>query len=365
MRTFILDIIPKIKRYSESLDKLTVLTNKHWVVIDDELNKKVVFIFREKDNQLLISDNGRIEKGNWEYLGHNSLLIDRSDGSYLFKHGFIDNYVLALKVDGKEEYALLVNEDKFDDKLNSLPSVIEMLNKRYIEQKKENLITIPESNLISQSNNIYPRIEIKELDSTQIFSPSKYDLDDEIRLIRRKLGTSRYDHVSNIVISFAKNHSIKSIWAEKNPEVANLVVNKKVPIGALARLFEENKGNDKFITDLEEYLTKTLTIDGEKYLSQGIYTKEFAISDYPRVRDQITNCLSHLNGSEAKLFCEILLKHLKGFNISNDTSANPRLISMIKKPLVALDAIHSLYSENYMDKLFLEDYEFYLRQRMR
>ena len=128
MKTFLLDIIPKIQRFSKKLDNLTVLTNKHWVVIDEELKRKVVFIFREKDSQLLIAENGKIEKGTWEYLGNNSLLIDRSDGSYLFKHGFIDDNVLALKVDGKEEYALLVNEHKFDRKINSLIRNIQVVN---------------------------------------------------------------------------------------------------------------------------------------------------------------------------------------------------------------------------------------------
>lgn len=361
MKTFILDIIPKIRRYSESLDKLTVLTNKHWVVIDDELKKKVVFIFREKDSQLLISDNGRIEKGSWEYLGHNSLLIDRSDGSYLFKHGFIDNYVLALKVDGKEEYALLVNEEKFDNRLNSLSSVIEMLNGKYIEQKKENLLTLADS----QRKVIYSRGQIDAANLKEVFSASKYGLEDEIRLIRSKIGNAKYDYVSEIIISFARDHTIKTFLAEKNQEFVEMVVSKQIPIGTLTRLFEESKGNEEFRTDLENYLTNTLAIDGDKLLFPSIKSKKFRIADYPQVNKQISNCLFHLNENEAKLFCELLLKHLKGFNIANDTSANPRLIAMIKKPLVALDAIHSLYRESYMDKLFLEEYEFFLRQKMR
>jgi hypothetical protein len=89
---------------------------EHWVVIDEETDIKVVFIFREEGNQLLISSDGKIEKGTWEYLGNNSILIDRKDGSFLFKHGFIDDYILALKIDGKDEYALLVNEIKFEER---------------------------------------------------------------------------------------------------------------------------------------------------------------------------------------------------------------------------------------------------------
>jgi hypothetical protein len=131
MKTFLLDIIPQIQRFSQKLDNLTVLTNKHWVLIDEELTSKVVFIFREKDSQLLISENGKIEKGTWEYLGNNSLLIDRKEGSYLFRHGFIDETILALKVDGKEEYALLVNELKFNNNLNSITTIVQFLKDTY------------------------------------------------------------------------------------------------------------------------------------------------------------------------------------------------------------------------------------------
>ncbi|MDD3972940.1 MAG: hypothetical protein EOL88_15640 [Bacteroidia bacterium] len=132
MRTYISDIIPRIQKFSQKLDNLTLLTNQHWVVIDDIDKTKNVYIFRQ-NNELLISQNGKVEKAKWEYLGHNSLLIDRKEESYLFKHGFFDENILALKIDSKEEYAFLVNETKFDKELNSSINVIEFLNKKYIE----------------------------------------------------------------------------------------------------------------------------------------------------------------------------------------------------------------------------------------
>jgi len=131
MKTYISDIIPRIQKYSQKLDNLTLLTNQHWVVIDDIDKTKNVYIFRQ-NNELLISQNGKVEKAKWEYLGHNSLLIDRKDESYLFKHGFFDENILALKIDSKDEYAFLVNETKFDKELNSSLNVIDFLNKKYI-----------------------------------------------------------------------------------------------------------------------------------------------------------------------------------------------------------------------------------------
>ena len=140
MKTFFLDLIPRIQRYSEQLDNITVLTNKHWVLLNEE-PEKTVYIFREVNNQLLISKNGKIEKGNWEYLGNNSLLIDQTNGSYLFKHGFIDDSILALKMDGCDEYALLINEQKFEKYLNSLNKVISFLQKQYVNKSSD--LTIP------------------------------------------------------------------------------------------------------------------------------------------------------------------------------------------------------------------------------
>ena len=81
MKTYISDIIPKIQRYSQKLDNLTLLTNQHGVVIDGIQDSKNVYIFRE-NKELLISCNGKVEKGKWEYLGSNSLLIDSREDSF-------------------------------------------------------------------------------------------------------------------------------------------------------------------------------------------------------------------------------------------------------------------------------------------
>ncbi len=135
MKTFISDIIPKIQKFSHKLDDLTLLTNHHWVVVDEIKKIKNVYIFR-KNNELLISTNGEVDKGKWEYLGNNSLLIDKNEKSYLFKHGFFDENVLALKIDGKEEYAFLINENRYDNELNSFTRVIEFINKKYLEPPK-------------------------------------------------------------------------------------------------------------------------------------------------------------------------------------------------------------------------------------
>jgi hypothetical protein len=76
MQTYLSDLIPKIQRFSKKLDDQVLLINKHWVVIDELSSSKNVYIFRP-NGQLIISQNGKVEKAKWEYLDHMSILIDR------------------------------------------------------------------------------------------------------------------------------------------------------------------------------------------------------------------------------------------------------------------------------------------------
>jgi hypothetical protein len=151
MKTFLLDIFPKLQRFSEKLDNLTLLTNQHWVYIDDILSNKIVYIFRT-NNQLLISTNGKVEKAKWEYLGNKSILIDKISDSYLFKHGFFDENILALKVDSSEEYAVFVNENKYEGDLNSIIKVYDFLTQKYLNPNIENYIEAKTGEILNPSN---------------------------------------------------------------------------------------------------------------------------------------------------------------------------------------------------------------------
>ena len=96
MQTFIADLIPRLARVSQKLDNIALIVDQHWVVVDEVNRTKNVWIFR-RNNELLISSDGQVEKAKWEFVGQNSLLVDRSTGSLLFRHGFLDDAVMALK----------------------------------------------------------------------------------------------------------------------------------------------------------------------------------------------------------------------------------------------------------------------------
>jgi hypothetical protein len=129
-----------------------MLTNQHWVSIDDILSTKTVYIFRT-NNELLISKNGKVEKAKWEHLGNKSLLIDKTTDSYLFKHGFFDENVLALKVDSSEEYAVFVNENKYDGELNSIDKVFDFLRRTYLDPSIKSTIEVSTGQVLNSETN--------------------------------------------------------------------------------------------------------------------------------------------------------------------------------------------------------------------
>ena len=138
MKVYISSLIPKLARFSKKLDDTALLVNKHWVVIDEVHSIKTIYIFR-KNNELLISTNGKVKKAKWDYIGNNSILIDIGEDSYLFKHGFFDENVLALKIESSDEYAFLVNEQSYE-KANTISKLHAYLSKKYLDT---NLVPAP------------------------------------------------------------------------------------------------------------------------------------------------------------------------------------------------------------------------------
>jgi hypothetical protein len=131
MKTYLSDLIPKIQRFSQKLDDITKLTNQHWVSIGEINQTKRVYIFRS-NNQLLISDNGIVEKGSWEYIDNQTILMETKSENYLLNQGFFDGNILVLKLDGTDSYAFFVNETKSKKEIKSVDDVLIFLEKRYL-----------------------------------------------------------------------------------------------------------------------------------------------------------------------------------------------------------------------------------------
>lgn len=209
MKTFVLDIIPRIQRYSQKLDDLTKLTNQHWVSIDNILSSKTVYIFRS-NSELLISTNGKVEKAKWEYLGGKSLLIEKNTEIYLLKHAFFDKNILALKLDSTEEYAVFVNENKYDGELNSIEQVLDFLRREYLEPSIKPEIppieyirpTRPDSKPIGlfKTDKGEIKIELNFVGAVPAMYNKVYQNDDIAKDGKYKLGFMNYIVVKNGII---------------------------------------------------------------------------------------------------------------------------------------------------------------------
>jgi len=210
MKTYLSEIIPKIKRYSEKLDNIALLTGQHWVMLDDIDNNKKVFIFRNS-NELLISVNGRVTKGKWELLGGNTILIDFNNNSFLYKHGFFDENVLAIKIDGVNEYSFLINETKFEGELNTLENITLFLKDKYITSENPKLFSRKDEYEGHHFQKNKTKYQITREEKGWSFSTGKYieyriDFDNKIGtvLFDSKMGQYCYS-------SFDKVHYFKDL----------------------------------------------------------------------------------------------------------------------------------------------------------
>lgn len=176
MKTFLADIIPSLQRYSQKLDDLTKLTNQHWVSLGDISEEKRVFIFRD-NNQLLISINGIVEKGSWEYIGNQSLLLETKKENYLMKHGFLDEDIFALKLDSSDTYAFFVNETRYKKELNNIHDILSYLERKYLSNNQKKSLIKAEFKNYNNLGRGYPNYcEDEPIEQKQIFGGTYYTI---------------------------------------------------------------------------------------------------------------------------------------------------------------------------------------------
>lgn len=139
MKTYLLNVIQRVTQYSKQLDAEAVLYNKNWEVFNDT-GEKEVFIFRT-NNELLISRTGIVQKGKWELLSNNTLLIEVDGILYLLNAAFVDNRFMALKLDGTNECMILIDsqlkQQLILESINAINSYLESINPKIDEVSNE------------------------------------------------------------------------------------------------------------------------------------------------------------------------------------------------------------------------------------
>lgn len=115
MKLYLKSIVNQLQNYSATLDRTSILIDKPWALIDEEFEmQKLIF---KKDKQLILSKNGQVQIGKWDYFPEaKSLLIDRNTDKILCNEAFIDKGVMILKLDGTDNrYFMLANENIVPD----------------------------------------------------------------------------------------------------------------------------------------------------------------------------------------------------------------------------------------------------------
>jgi hypothetical protein len=133
--------VEKLSRFSNKLDNLNILTEQPWITKLNDDNDRCVYIFRKENKELLISLNGAVEKGKWDYIpSMNSLIIERKTGTTLYKKGFFDDSVMILQIDGTDDFQLFANENRIESTLDKLLEKTEFKYLNNSKPIKENLI---------------------------------------------------------------------------------------------------------------------------------------------------------------------------------------------------------------------------------
>ncbi|MCD6179504.1 MAG: hypothetical protein J7K39_06335 [Bacteroidales bacterium] len=82
------------------------------------------YIFRERNNELLIVNDGRVQKGNWEILVlSNSMLISNGEVEMLYNIDFFCDEGFILRKENMDEYLVLIKRSKKQLQTKSLLEV--------------------------------------------------------------------------------------------------------------------------------------------------------------------------------------------------------------------------------------------------
>jgi len=131
MKTYLLDSYNRFKRLSRKLDARTTICNQTWLVFND-LGEREVYKFKE-NGSLRIVLSGKITEGKWDYDPNDDTISLFADNQAIMVHpGMYENTILALKVDGTDEVAFLIEEGNSE---NFYPKTLEELKEYFIEKE--------------------------------------------------------------------------------------------------------------------------------------------------------------------------------------------------------------------------------------
>jgi hypothetical protein len=111
----------------------------------------------------------------------------------------------------------------------------------------------------SQTKNETYMFEVYTIKDTDTFDIHRYpEVESEIVIISKHLNKLQANHKSEIVISFLKDHCIRTAWLKDNAEVAKMMTSGFLNTRQTESLFNTCKHNNRFLTGFEQYISSTL-----------------------------------------------------------------------------------------------------------
>ncbi len=180
MVEYIKNIIPRIKNYSQKVDKEELLIGKTWVWVGFDQGYTTFHFLR--DNRLLISQLGNVQEGKWEFIGNNQLLNVKGEGfNVLLNHGILFEGVLIMQKQGVlDNFEVLYDEQivKDGDVINYIDAKINPSLKLYSETKPVQKSEFPKTIVINDTELFfedYPKVGAK-IKSSKLFNGKIYKL---------------------------------------------------------------------------------------------------------------------------------------------------------------------------------------------
>lgn len=215
MKVYLKSVVNQLRNYSTTLDKTSILIDKPWALIDENFEvQKLIF---KKDKELILSKNGKVQIGRWDYFPEaKSLLIDRNTDKILCNEAFINKGVMVLKLDGTDNsFFVLANE-------NIVPDLDAA---RYLKQLRYQKLRIFEANLsdgtileVQREEDQYEDAKVGNLVSvdSETIDDGKYKLAEPNKYIEIKKGRiykilteTSYTNPDNQVITIQQQDSWK------------------------------------------------------------------------------------------------------------------------------------------------------------
>ncbi len=238
MKEIVSRLLNKYTTHSKLVDIKTQLRDKHWILVNDAANTKVVYLFTGDDN-LIISENGIVTRSIWQVTNTFYLIISNTVNEYLYRIDFLDDKFLRFALDGTDSTMIFVNEPYFG-----------LLQEQAVGKILESIY----------SSNSLEAQSVKQINYSDVsFVPSEFpELITCVANLKEQIKDYSTANSIGIIIDYAKNHSLKSHYINSNERLCKAVVNGVIDIAYIEYLFDKTKDNFEFQTALIQYLESCL-----------------------------------------------------------------------------------------------------------